>query len=370
MLRFFKKYLLPGFVFQSTIIGGGYATGREIVEFLLPSGPTGGLLAMTVSALIWSVVSAVSFELVRLSGTYDYRTFFKGLLGKFWFTFELSYFVLLILVLAVIGAAAADISESNFGLNGTVGALLLMAAIGVIVFFGTSLVEKVLSGWSFVLYITYLILVFWLVSLHGDTILNNFKSYQIGSSWLLDGITYAGYSTVVIPAIFFCLKHIETRKEAVISGLLAGPIGIIPAIFFYVGMMAFYPEISDIAVPVNFLIQQIDAPVFNLIFQIVIFGTFIETGTAFLHTVNERVNQYYQEKNQHMPRSARPIIAIALMTLAVFGADRFGIVNLIAKGYGGLTWVFIAIFVVPVLTWGLVKIKKIGDSAPVRTLAG
>ena len=39
---FFKRYLLPGFVFEAAVIGGGYATGRELVEFFLPAGPLGG----------------------------------------------------------------------------------------------------------------------------------------------------------------------------------------------------------------------------------------------------------------------------------------------------------------------------------------
>ena len=43
---FFKKYLLPGFVFQSVVIAGGYGTGREIVEYFLSYGPLGGLLRM------------------------------------------------------------------------------------------------------------------------------------------------------------------------------------------------------------------------------------------------------------------------------------------------------------------------------------
>ena len=42
----FKKYFLPGFVFQSMVIGGGYGTGRELVEFFLRYGPLGGLLGM------------------------------------------------------------------------------------------------------------------------------------------------------------------------------------------------------------------------------------------------------------------------------------------------------------------------------------
>ena len=42
----FKKYLLPGFIFQSLVIGGGYGTGRELVEFFLLLGPKNGILGM------------------------------------------------------------------------------------------------------------------------------------------------------------------------------------------------------------------------------------------------------------------------------------------------------------------------------------
>ena len=48
--RFFERYLLPGFVFQSIIIAGGYGTGRELVEFFLQYGPLAGLLGMIVFA--------------------------------------------------------------------------------------------------------------------------------------------------------------------------------------------------------------------------------------------------------------------------------------------------------------------------------
>ena len=89
---FFKKYLLPGFVFQSVIIGGGYGTGRELVEFFLNYGPLGGLLGMVlVTTVMWSVLLAITFEFSRKFRSYDYRTFFKNLLGPFWFAFEIIY---------------------------------------------------------------------------------------------------------------------------------------------------------------------------------------------------------------------------------------------------------------------------------------
>jgi uncharacterized membrane protein YkvI len=41
-----QRWILPGLAFKAVVIGGGYATGRELAEFFLPSGPGGGLLAI------------------------------------------------------------------------------------------------------------------------------------------------------------------------------------------------------------------------------------------------------------------------------------------------------------------------------------
>ena len=123
MSDFFRRYLLPGFVFEAAVIGGGYATGRELVEFFLPAGPLGGLLGMAVSMLVWSAVLAVSFELARRARAYDYRSFAKLLLGRGWFLFEIAYFLLIVLVLAVMGAAAGEIVHSLLGVPKLAGSL-------------------------------------------------------------------------------------------------------------------------------------------------------------------------------------------------------------------------------------------------------
>src|ERR1044071_974209 len=65
MTQTFNTYLLPGLVFMAVVIGGGYSTGRELIEFFGAVGPVGGLLGMLVTMLVWSAVLAISFELVR-----------------------------------------------------------------------------------------------------------------------------------------------------------------------------------------------------------------------------------------------------------------------------------------------------------------
>ena len=149
----FRRYLLPGLVFQSVVIAGGYGTGREIVEFFLTLGPLRGLLAMVlVTMTIWSLVAAVSYELARRFQTYEYRSFFRQLLGRGWIGFEICYAALLLLVLAVIGAAAGSIVQETFGLPYSTGVIGILLAVGALVFLSSSAIERVMSGWSLVLY--------------------------------------------------------------------------------------------------------------------------------------------------------------------------------------------------------------------------
>jgi uncharacterized membrane protein YkvI len=142
---FFQKYLLPGFIFQSLIIGGGYGTGRELVEFFLTAGPVAGLVNMGVATIIWSIVLAICFELARRERHYEYRSFIQGLLGKAWISYEVLYLIGLILVISVMGSASGEIIHEMFGISNLMGIILMMTLVGLIVFFGTTLIERLLS---------------------------------------------------------------------------------------------------------------------------------------------------------------------------------------------------------------------------------
>ena len=40
-----------------------------------------------------------------------------------------------------------------------------------------------------------------------------------------------------------------------------------------------------------------------------------------------------------------------------------GLIGLIARGYGTLTWLFLIVFVIPILTWGVVLIRREGNAS-------
>jgi uncharacterized membrane protein YkvI len=53
-----------------------------------------------------------------------------------------------------------------------------------------------------------------------------------------------------------------------------------------------------------------------------------------------------------LPQRARLGIAIVLLVGSIFIADRFGLVALIANGYRALAWLFLVVYVLPLLTLG------------------
>lgn len=355
----FRKYLLPGFVFQSVVIAGGYGTGRELVEFFLSYGPVGGLLAMLlVSTVIWSAVCAVTYEFARVFRSYDYRSFFTHLLGRGWLLFEICYVALLLIILAVIAAAAGSILRETFGLSYLVGVLGMMAAVGYLVFRGSTTIERVLTAWSFVLYTVYIVLFVWSMSRFGGETTSALKQGIAHSGWVVGGVKYAAYNLAIVPAVLFAVRHAERRKEAVSAGLLTGPIAMMPALLFYLVMAGQYPAILDRPVPANHMLELLGSRVFQITFQIVLFGTLIETGTGLIHAVNERIAGVYSQKDRVMPGFIRPATAGSLLAAGTLLAQ-VGLIGLIAKGYGTLTWLFLFIFVIPVLTWGIWKIRSL-----------
>ena len=352
--NFFQKYLLPGFIFQSLIIGGGYGTGRELVEFFLREGPVSGLVNMGIATIIWSVVLAICFEFARKGKHYEYRSFIRGLLGKWWFSYEILYLIGLILVVSVMGSASGEIFSEIFSLPELVGIIVMMSLVGFIVYNGTALVEKVLSFWSIILYAAFAIMFIVVFIMFPVDISSSFSHQTVDTNWAMGGIKYAAYNIGLAPAILFCVRHFDSRKEAVISGVAAGIIGMLPALVMFIAMLSQFPQIISETVPVNLVLEKIGWSPFKFIFQIVLFGTFIETGVGLIHGFNERILSVKPDLRD----SWRAMIGVFLLLISIFFANQVGLIGLIAKGYGALTWGYWIIFVIPVVTIGLKKILR------------
>ena len=177
--HFFKVYVIPGCVFQSVMVGGGYGTGREVVEYFTQFGLYGGLLGLLVTFLVMATVLALTFELARLYRSYDYRHLMKILLGPAWVVFELITLTMLPLVLAVLAAASGKILQENLGISYWTGLLIMMSVIALLTFYGRDVVARVLTYWSFFLYAVFLTFFVIVIQQSGDDIQSAFAQAKV-----------------------------------------------------------------------------------------------------------------------------------------------------------------------------------------------
>ena len=360
------KYVLPGIILQSVLIGGGFATGREIVEFGAKYGALGWIGGVGVF-IGFTVLAVLTFEFARVFKTYDYRSFLSQLIGKGWIIYDVVYVLLCVLILAVMSAATGEILNTTLGLNYWVGVILIALIVVFLNFFGTSIIERFKSIGTVMLFLAYIFFSVLVIYKFGDNISNVFKtgdsSYdqdQISISLvLLSGILYIGYNLGVFPAALFTVRRQHSPKHTMIAGLVAGLLMCIPWFLTYFSLLAFYPneEVLGATVPWLQMLQSFDRYVI-VIFGIVVGWTLVETSTGIIHALIDRINAQMEERlSKGLTKKQKGIIAIATLALAVSFAQ-FGIIDLIAKGYTIMAYCMIGVFAIPLMTIGVWKIMK------------
>lgn len=356
--RFFRVYIIPGAVFQSVMVGGGYGTGREIVEYFTSFGAIGGLLGVGVAYLVLASVLAVTFEFSRHFSAYDYRSFFKHLLGPGWVAFEILIILLFLLILAVLAAAAGNILRDNFGIPYIVGLSIMLGVVGVLTFFGQKFIEKALTFWSFFLYAVFLAFFIAVFSGDGVSLTDAIEKAEMQSGWWRSGFKYALYNLSVAPLLLYVVRGIETRGEALRSGAVAGAIALTPAVIFHLAFLTAWPEVLNEAIPAYWMLTHLGLTALMVTFSVMLFGTFIETGAGMLQGINDRIDGYLAEvRSTSLSPLMRAVIAVSAILLSA-GLSLFGITSLVAKGYGTMAWGFLVVYVIPLLTIGVYRMRK------------
>ena len=351
-----RVYLVPGAVFQSVLIGGGYGTGRENIEFFTQHGGVGGVLAIAVATLSVAVVFALTLALAVRFNAFEYRRFFQTLLGRGWFVFEILAMILFVLVLGVLGAAAGSITRAELGLPPGVGIFVMLVAVVTMTFFGRAIVTTVLTYWSVLLYAIFAVYLISTLTAFAD----EFQLSTPGgdTTWWISGFQYSFYNVTAIPVVLYAAIAVRSMRQAVLAGIVGACIGMLPALMLHLSFLTHFPDILGAELPIYAMFERLDITWLKVAYLVILFGTFIETGAGVVQGVIERVDGYWNEsRGRSLSRRAHAAMGGLIMLFAA-GAASVGIVDLIASGYGTLAWGFLAVYVLPLLTVGIWKLRS------------
>ena len=89
-------------------------------------------------------------------------------------------------------------------------------------FYSSAAIEKFLALSVGYLYLVYIVFVDLEFRRFRRSHRGAFASFPVGEGWFKAGVTYAGYNVATIPAVFFCIRHLTRRREALVAGALGG----------------------------------------------------------------------------------------------------------------------------------------------------
>lgn len=361
----FGRLVLPGIVIQSTLIGGGYATGREVVEYGAKFGAIGWVTGLTI-LVGFAVMAFLMFEIARLFRAYDYRRLVKQILGPFWFLYDIIYFLLAILMISIVVAATGSILESTLGFNFWIGVVAITLVAGFLNFYGRHLIERFKTVGTTALFLGYLVFATMVISntwgnakeifASGDT---SFAGDFPWWSLIWTGLIYVGYNLAVYPAALFTVKRQKSLKDTVFGGLIAGVLMTVPWFLTYFAMMGFYPNEDVLGAEVPWLEMMSTFGVWvTIVFGIVVGWTLIETATGLIHAFLERVNYNLEEIGKKpLSKEMNGLIAIIALILSAI-LSSVGISGLVSTGYTILGYAMLIVYGIPMLLVGSYKVYR------------
>lgn len=365
------RILIPAIVFQSVSIGGGFSTGREVVQYTARHG-TLGLLAIGVYMTSLAISGALIYEFARRFKLCDYKSLMKNLLWKFWPVFEVVYILLAVVLIAVVASAGGELMNQILGVPVFTANVLLMGFVFFVLYFGHDAVERFsVVGTVFIYAVYFSMFAFVLLNNGGqalETTLSGTTAYLENPSIqqvLQDALIYAGYSLVGFIPPLFLMDRFKTRSEAMTSGVLSAVMLAIPLILSYLSVMAYYPNerVMSAAVPWLAILNPASS-ILVVLYGIAIGWTLTESGVGFVHSITDRIDENIRESNYRflserdgLTSIERGGLGLGILLSAIF-LSRIGIIALVSQVYPILAVLFTAVLIIPLLTVGVYRMAN------------
>lgn len=289
--------------FVAFMIGSGYATGQEIMQFFTAYGYWalgGALIAMVLFSWSGKVFMNYGFRHRDVPKEGASTKAFEYYTGKMLGTF-LQWFIpifLFMVVVVMISGAGATIAQ-YFGVPQIVGSALMAILAYVVNLFGLKRVVDIIGFIGPVAIVfTVLVALYAIVTnpsglanvpQHAELLAEMPKATSNPNFWWLAGLLYVAYNvTGSIPFFTETGKMADTATEAKVGAVLGGILLMLAAGLLVVAHLAYLPQIASLEVP-NLFLTDLISPAISFLFVIVLLGGIFSTAAPMLWIATSRI---------------------------------------------------------------------------------
>lgn len=287
-----KKSFQIGAAFIGVIVGAGFASGQEILQFFTSFGVysiIGSVVAMGLFAFIGMNLTQLGSRLQ----TESHRKVVLHICGPYLgpiVDMIITFFLFGVMVVMFSGAGA--IFEQQFNIPSFVGGLFMAIATVLSVMLGIKKVMTLISAFTpFLILIVLIITGFSFAQFDVATIQAHVavaSESQAAPHWLLGAALYVSYNIAAGTAMLTVMGGtVKDEKVAAWGGVIGGVgLGVI-ILLINLAMLSKIEQITDVSMPMLFMASEIN-PVIGVLFSVILIGMVYNTAVAMLYAFTAR----------------------------------------------------------------------------------
>ncbi|MFS0690974.1 hypothetical protein AB1K89_17215 [Sporosarcina sp. 179-K 8C2 HS] len=323
-----KKIMKMGSAFIGIIVGAGFASGQEILQYFTSFGMM-GIAAAIVSTALFAYIGMVLTRLGSRLRTTSHKEVIYKISGRFLGTI-IDYIIIFTLfgVGTVMVAGAGSNLEQQFGVPPFVGSLLMVVLVFITILLNVDKVVAVIGSITPFLIIAVVgVSIYCLVTMDTsfavlDPIANDVKTTL--PNWFMSAVNYVSFNIAVGASMSLVMGGAEKDEKTAALGGLVGGLGL--GILILLSHLAIFSKVDVVAdsnLPMLAIINEI-SPVLAIFMAFVLYGMIFNTAVSMFYAFGARFVKI-GTKNFKM---------FVLITLLVgFGLSFLGFKNLVAHFY-------------------------------------
>lgn len=334
-----KQVTIFGGAFIAFLIGSGFATGQEILQYFVAYGYMGVAGAIVVFLLFMYV--GISFIVTgyerKFSKPNDIFTHYCGkTVGKFFDYFSTVFIYLSFIVM--IGGAGATLKQ-QYGLPVSVGGIGLAVLAGVTVILGLNKIIDVIGKIGPVICVMAILLGISAILMNpiglskANQIIPELNLLKASSNWVYAAASYVGFCMLWLAAFMSSLGAKAVNKKTASFGALIGALGFsVAVIVVTLGLLANVQQVEGSLVPTLILAGNIH-PNIAVLFSLTITAGIFTTAVPLLWIASSKIADEKSSKFKYVTIILAAIGAFVGLNIPF---DRLVNIVYVINGYVGI----------------------------------
>ena len=293
-----KNWVKIASIYVGTVIGAGFASGREIIEFFGIYGVK-GIWGMAISGILFSLIGSLLLIKIYDKKIKGFDELLENLFGKrLGFVMDTIMTFSLYTGFSIMIAGSGAIFREELGFSFNFGIIVMVVCSFIVFLFsleGLSFINSLLVP---LLIIGIIITSFYLNIREGYNFSNiEGVNFTGKGNFLTSSILYVGSNSLIIIVVFSSLfPMLNSRKTAILVGLTGGIILSILGVSILTSMLIYYNEVYTLDIPMLRICNYIGdnyRKLYAIILWIAMFTTALANGFGFMNRISKERNRLW-----------------------------------------------------------------------------